>query len=122
MRKDTEDKEICIGHATEENLLDEIKNNLEGEKDIEVLATTFKAMGDPTRLKIIYVLSKSSLCVCDIASLLDMTQSAISHQLRILRDLKLVKSRREGKLVIYSLDDEHVLGIFEQGLVHAKHK
>ena len=122
MQRDTEDKEICIGHATEETLLDEIKNNLEGEKNIEILATIFKAMGEPTRLKIIYVLSKSSLCVCDIASLLDMTQSAISHQLRILRDLNLVKSRREGKLVIYSLDDEHVLGIFEQGLVHAKHK
>lgn len=122
MRRSTEDKEICLGHATEKPLLDEIKSNLDEEKDIETLSTTFKAMGDPTRLKIIYVLSKSSLCVCDIASLLDMTQSAISHQLRILRDLKLVKSRREGKLVIYSLDDEHVLGIFEQGLVHAKHK
>lgn len=122
MSKRTDEKEICGGHATEENILDEIKYDLNEENDIETLAYTFKAMGDPTRLKIIYVLSKSPLCVCDIASVLDMTQSAISHQLRILRDLKLVKSKRKGKLVIYSLDDEHVLGIFEQGLVHAKHK
>ncbi|MBC8588559.1 ArsR/SmtB family transcription factor [Paratissierella segnis] len=122
MRKDTEDKYICPSHATEESQLDGIKCCLEKEKDIEFLSTTFKAMSDPTRLKIIYALSKSSLCVCDIASILDMTQSAISHHLRILRDLNLVKSKREGKLVIYSLDDEHVLGILELGLVHAKHR
>lgn len=122
MKKDTEDKYICPGHATGESQLNDIKCCLEEEKDIEILSTTFKAMSDPTRLKIIYVLSKSSMCVCDIASLLDMTQSAISHHLRILRDLNLVKSRREGKLVIYSLDDEHVLGILELGLVHANHR
>jgi len=85
------------------------------------LAEIFKALGDPTRLKIIYVLSKSPLCVCDIASLLDMTQSAISHHLRLLRNLKLVKFKKEGKMVIYSLDDDHVLRLFKEGLEHVLH-
>lgn len=121
MKKDTEDKISCFGHSVEEIELNEIKQHLNKENTLNLLASTFKALGDPTRLRIIYVLSKSPLCVCDIASLLDMTQSAISHQLKILRDLNLVKYKREGKLVIYSLDDEHVYGIFEQGLVHARH-
>ncbi len=85
------------------------------------MAEIFKALGDPTRLKIIYVLSKSPLCVCDIASLLDMTQSAISHHLRLLRNLKLVKFKKEGKMVIYSLDDDHVLRLFKEGLEHVLH-
>lgn len=121
MNKDTEDK-ICFGHATDDNTLNEIKSSLHGEKVINKLSSTFKALGDPTRLKIIYSLSKSPLCVCDIATLLDMTQSAISHHLRLLRDINLVKFRKEGKLVIYSLDDEHVFELFEQGLVHVRHQ
>ena len=121
MNKVNEDK-ICFGHATDDNTLNEIKNSIHGEKVIQALSSTFKALGDPTRLKIIYALSKSSLCVCDIATLLDMTQSAISHHLRLLRDIKLVRFKKEGKLVIYSLDDEHVFELFEQGLVHARHQ
>ena len=74
--------------------------------------------GDTTRIKILYVLLESELCVCDIAKLLQMTQSAVSHQLRILKDAKLVRFRREGKTVFYSLDDEHVRAILSLGMEH----
>ena len=82
------------------------------------LADVFKIFGDVTRLKILYALFDSELCVCDIANELNMTQSAISHQLRTLKTAKLVKNRKEGKIVYYSLDDEHVKHIFDQGLLH----
>ncbi len=121
MKEKTRDKLLCESHATDEGLLKDMKAKLNNEEEIQALANIFKALSDPTRLKIISVLSKSSYCVCDIAELLDMSQSAISHQLRILRDLKLVKYRREGKLVIYSLDDDHVLRLYEQGLDHVRH-
>lgn len=117
-----EKKEICGGRATDEAILKVIKNSLYKEEAIYDLSQIFKALGDPTRLKIVYVLSKRSLCVCDIAYLLDMTQSAISHQLRFLRDLRLVKFKREGRMVVYSLDDEHVLQLINQGLDHVQHK
>ncbi|HHV38490.1 MAG TPA: winged helix-turn-helix transcriptional regulator [Tepidimicrobium sp.] len=115
-------KEICSGYATDENTLNAIKNSLYGEDVIYDLSQIFKALGDPTRLRILYVLSKRPLCVCDIAYLLDMTQSAISHQLRFLRNLRLVKFKREGRMLIYSLDDEHVLELFNQGLEHVQHR
>lgn len=117
-----ERKENCEGNTTSESVLKVIKNGLYEEKRMEDLSRIFKALGDYTRLKIIYVLSNKPLCVCDIAYLLDMTQSAISHQLRFLRDLRLVKFKREGRRVIYSLDDEHVLQLFRQGLDHVQHK
>ncbi|NLV88516.1 MAG: winged helix-turn-helix transcriptional regulator [Tissierellia bacterium] len=122
MSDKTRDKLLCQSHESDENIIKEIRKNLLKEEEIKALSNIFKALSDPTRLKIIYILSKSSLCVCDIADLLDMSQSAISHQLRILRDLKLVKYKRDGKLVIYSLDDDHVLKLFEQGLDHVRHR
>lgn len=82
------------------------------------LAELFKTFGDPTRIRILTALSFRELCVCDIAELLGMTQSAISHQLRILKQMKLVKFRRDGKTVYYSLDDSHVATILSQGLEH----
>jgi len=85
------------------------------------LAETFKILGDPTRIKILHVLTNNELCVCDIAAALAMGQSAISHQLRILRSAKLVKYRKEGKSAWYSLDDDHVLLLMHQGLEHIKH-
>lgn len=85
------------------------------------LSEVFKVLGDPTRIRIIYVLSRQTMCVCDIAEVLDMTQSAISHQLRALRTMKLVKFKKEGKSVIYSLDDDHILQLFNQGIDHLKH-
>lgn len=88
------------------------------EDTILRLATFYKTFGDPTRIRILYALSIQELCVCDIADLLGMTQSAISHQLRILKQSELVKFRKEGKTVFYSLADSHVSTILAQGLEH----
>ena len=102
--------------------MEKIRCSLEEESYLLPLSKMFKGLGDPTRLKIIYVLSHSDLCVCDISTLLKVSQSAISHQLKVLRDLNLVKFEKKGKLVIYSLDDSHVLELFGQGLDHVRHK
>lgn len=85
---------------------------------LQQLADLFKVFGDPTRIRILDILSQQELCVCDIAQLLSMTQSAISHQLRILKQSRLVKARREGKTIFYSLADDHVSTILTQGLDH----
>jgi len=120
MRK-TEDKVACQAHSVDLEFLEDIKEDLDNELNIDSLAKIFKVLGDPSRLKIIYVLSKTELCVCDIATLLDMTQSSISHHLRVLRNLNLVKFRREGRMVVYSLDDDHVFTLLQEGLEHTKH-
>ena len=86
------------------------------------LSELFRVFGDSTRIKILYVLFESELCVCDIARLLNLTQSAVSHQLRILKASNLVRFRREGKTVFYSLDDEHIRMVLEQGMTHLRHK
>ena len=84
------------------------------------LAELFKVFGDSTRIRILFVLSMTEMCVCDLAESLNMTASAISHQLRILKQNKLVKNRREGKTVYYSLDDDHVKAIIDQGMEHVE--
>jgi ArsR family transcriptional regulator len=89
---------------------------------VERLSGTFKVLGDRTRVMVLYALSKHELCVCDLAAILKMSRSAVSHQLRVLRDARLVKYRRDGKMVYYSLDDRHVLSLFEQGLEHVAHE
>ena len=86
------------------------------------LAELYKVFGDPTRIRIMYALSKQEMCVQEIANTLSMTQSAISHQLRILKQSYLVKNRREGKTIYYSLDDDHVAAIMAQGLEHVEHR
>ena len=83
------------------------------------LADTFKVLGDTTRVRILDALSRAELCVCDLATLLGATESAISHQLRLLRSLRLVRARRAGRMVFYALDDEHITRLFAQGLEHA---
>lgn len=82
------------------------------------LAETFKVLGDPTRTRIIYALSMKELCVCDIAGLLGAEQSVVSHQLRVLRNMNLVKYRRDGRVVYYSLDDEHIKNLFDECMRH----
>jgi DNA-binding transcriptional ArsR family regulator len=84
------------------------------------LAETFRALGDPTRVRILDALSRAELCVCDIATLLSLTESAVSHQLRLLRSLRLVRSRRSGRMVFYALDDAHITRLFAQGLEHVE--
>ncbi|KZL92081.1 ArsR/SmtB family transcription factor [Clostridium magnum] len=110
--------EICNCSVIHEDVLLDVKKNMPEEEKLYDLAELFKALGDNTRVKILYALLNSEMCVCDIAALLGMTQSAISHQLRVLKQSRLVKYRREGKIVYYSLDDEHVKHIFDQGLIH----
>lgn len=88
------------------------------EQELSNLAEFFKVFGDPTRIQILWTLFENELCVNEISELLDMSQSAISHQLRILKNAKLVKNRREGRSVVYSLDDKHIYTIFNQGLQH----
>lgn len=84
------------------------------------LAETFRALGDPTRVRILDALSHEELCVCDLAAVLSLSQSAVSHQLRLLRGLRLVKPRREGRMVFYALDDRHVVDLLQQGLRHVE--
>lgn len=105
-----------------EKLIEELNKFNEDESLLNYLSKIFKALSDPTRLKIIYALSKKDLCVTDISEYLNMSQSSISHQLALLRNQDLIKVKREGRLAIYSLDDEHVLSIFNQGYEHACHK
>ena len=88
------------------------------EDELYDLAELFKVFGDSTRIRILFVLFEKDVCVCDLAATLNMTQSAISHQLKILKQNKLVKGRREGKSVFYSLADDHVRTIIEQGIDH----
>ena len=96
----------------------DIEEKMPIESELYELADLFKVFGDSTRIKILYALYENEMCVYDIASLLNMTQSAISHQLRCLKQSKLVKYRREGKTVFYSLADTHVRTIFDQGMEH----
>ena len=101
-----------------EDLVDKVNQDMPDEEILYDLAELFKIFGDSTRIKILYVLFESEMCVYDIAQLLHMTQSAISHQLRALKQSKLVKYRREGKTVFYSLADGHVRTILGQGMEH----
>lgn len=110
--------ERCDCTVIHEEIVDMVKARMPEEEKLYDLAELFKVFGDTTRIKILWALAESDMCVCDIASLLNMTQSAISHQLRVLKQVRLVKFRKEGKIVYYSLDDIHVKQIFEQGLVH----
>lgn len=119
--KNKDEKEICIGHFASDKLLTDLKTSLGDEQGLDLLTKIFKALGDSSRLKIIYILSRSPLCVCDIAQVLEMTQSLVSHHLKTLRNLKLVKFRRQGKQVIYSLDDDHVMKLLKEGLDHTNH-
>ena len=93
---------------------------LKSDETYQRLAETFKALGDPTRAKIVHLLDRGELCVCDIQEILEMSQSAVSHQLRVLRNLRLVKYRKAGRAVYYSLDDEHITALFDQCLKHVE--
>lgn len=110
--------ELCECDLVHETTILSVQKKMPKEETLYDLAELFKVFGDTTRVKIISALFEAELCVCDIAELLHMTQSAISHQLRVLRQARLVKHRKEGKVVFYSLNDEHIKTIFDQGLEH----
>ncbi|MDF2537929.1 MAG: putative transcriptional regulator [Herbinix sp.] len=102
------------------DVVDCVKNKMPPEDELYDLSDFFKVLGDSTRIKIMWALDESEMCVCDLAVLLNMTKSAISHQLHSLRQANLVKYRKEGKVVYYSLSDDHVKEIFEKGLEHIR--
>ena len=110
--------ECCEGREVHEDLLRLVKETLPEEEKLLDLAELFKVFGDSSRIRILFVLFEAEVCVCDLAAALRMTQSAVSHQLGILKRSKLVKSRREGKSVFYSLSDDHVRAIISQGMEH----
>lgn len=112
----------CHCEKIHEDIVEKVKKDMPVDEKLYDLAEFFKVFGDTTRIKILYVLMKSEMCVCDIAAILGMTQSAISHQLRFLKTSRLVKNRKEGKVVYYSLDDEHVDTIFNMGMVHLEER
>ncbi len=114
------DHGVCDVEHVHDDVVERIKEQMPDEETVCDLAELFKVFGDSTRTKILSCLELSELCVCDITSCLNMTKSAISHQLRILRQAKLVKTRKCGKEVFYSLDDEHVSKIYECALSHIK--
>lgn len=111
-------KDMCETITIHPDKIEEVKRHLLKEKDLIQLSTLFKVISDPTRIRILFALDQQELCVCDIAVILNMSQSAISHQLKLLRMSHLVIPRREGKTVFYQLADEHVKKIFNQALVH----
>ena len=110
--------EVCEVFDPDTEVVKKLQDKKLEENVIYDLAETFKVLGDPTRIKILYALKESELCVCDLSELLGMSSSAISHQLRVLRNNKLVKFRKEGRSVYYSLDDQHVICFLGQGLKH----
>ena len=110
--------DICEVFNPDNQVVKVMKEKTLADDVVYDLAELFKTVGDPTRIKILYALKERELCVCDLSELLDMSSSAISHQLRVLRNNKLVKYRKEGRSVYYSLDDDHVMCLFGQGLEH----
>jgi DNA-binding transcriptional ArsR family regulator len=96
----------------------DLRPQLLSERSVAALAETFKVLGDGTRVRILDALAHSELCVGDLAALLGLTESAVSHQLRLLRGMRLVRPRREGRLIFYTLDDDHIVRLFAQGLEH----
>jgi len=116
------DELLCDCDVIHADIVDRVRKKMPDQSELYNLSDFFKVLGDSTRANIIWALDESEMCVCDLAVLLNMTKSAISHQLRILRESNLVKNRKEGKVVFYSLADDHIKAIFETGLEHIREK
>lgn len=112
------EEHICGTHGVHKDIVEKVSKVMPDEEALYDAAELLKVFGDSTRIRIIFVLCQSEMCVCDIARLLNMTQSAISHQLRVLKQARLVSSRREGKTIFYSLCDDHVKTIFYHAMEH----
>ena len=109
---------FCDCEVLHEEVVAKVKKSMADDETVADISDFFRIFGDSTRIKILWALDKSELCVCDIAALISMTKSAVSHQLKVVRDARLVKSRREGKVIFYSLADDHVKDIFEKAVEH----
>lgn len=113
--------DVCEENIIHVEKVENVKKDFIKSSEVVKLQELFKILGDATRIKILHAISRTELCVCDIANIINMSQSAVSHQLRILRNCRLVKHRKEGKVVYYSLEDNHVVQLFNQGLEHIRH-
>ena len=118
MKKQDESIEGCNCNIIHEDIVSRVKELLPKDEILYDLAELFKTFGDSTRVKLLCTLFESNMCVCDLAAVLGISQSAVSHQLRTLKSSRLVKFKRVGKVVYYSLDDDHIKGIFNQGFEH----
>ena len=116
--KELEKNEVCEENCIHHEVVDKLENEMPKDELLYDLADFYKVFADATRIKILYALLKTELCVCDISEILGVSQSAVSHQLRMLKQMKLVKFRREGKSVFYSLSDHHIESILSQGIEH----
>jgi ArsR family transcriptional regulator len=110
--------DACDVFAADADRVAKVRAALIGSRQVDRLAETFRALGDPTRVRILDALSRDELCVCEVATLVGLSESAVSHQLRLLRNLRLVRARRDGRMVFYALDDQHIVTLFQQGLRH----
>ncbi|GAA0737657.1 metalloregulator ArsR/SmtB family transcription factor [Clostridium oceanicum] len=118
--KSNDNIEVCHCNCIHNDIVDKVSKNMFSEEELSEVAKLLKVFGDTTRVKILNALSIEKMCVCDLAKLLDMTQSAISHQLRVLKLHRLVKYKKDGKVVYYSLDDSHINMILNVALQHVK--
>jgi ArsR family transcriptional regulator len=112
------DPDTCEVFIADPAKVARVRAGLIGPRQVSTLAETFRTLGDPTRVRILDALSRDELCVCDLATLLGLSESAVSHQLRLLRNLRLVRSRRDGRMIFYALDDQHIVTLFHEGLRH----
>lgn len=112
--------EICSENVVDHEKIKRVKNRLPDDREIAALAETFRVLGDPTRLRIVLALAREEMCVCDLATLIGVSVSAVSHQLRLLRGMRLVKYRKDGKMVYYSLDDAHIENIIGEAQTHVR--
>ncbi len=122
MSKNKKKNSGCEINYVNKKSVNRVNKSMKNQEVIVKLAETFKVLGDPTRTKIVYALSKEELCVCDLTSIMGISQSGVSHQLRVLRNMDLVKYRREGRVAYYSLNDEHIANLLEEGLEHVEEK
>jgi DNA-binding transcriptional ArsR family regulator len=112
--------ETCDVFSTDARRIAQVRSELVSEDTAASLAETFRALGDPTRVRMLDALAQAELCVCELATVVGLSDSAVSHQLRLLRSLRIVRSRRRGRLVFYALDDHHVKALFAQALRHVE--
>jgi DNA-binding transcriptional ArsR family regulator len=112
--------DVCETYFVDEKHVERARKAISSERNVMAVAETFRTLGDPTRVKVVQALAAEELCVCDIARLLGVSESATSHQLRVLRSQKLVKYRKEGKMAYYSLDDEHIEALMNEALEHVR--
>jgi len=110
--------DACEIEFVDERKVKKVRSAMKSPEAVALLAETFKVLGDPTRVRIAFALSREELCVCDIANLLGVAQSTVSHSLRTLRQMKLVRFRKEGRIAYYSLDDEHIANLLDEGFRH----